>query len=287
MEGTFNVTFSEGRARYKIEDFEEYHIKSYITCFSLLFEDDFDEQGKILEKTVERLKLQQKDSNQNNRPFVTANYKIFDQDIKILSRQRTPRFVNRWLSSPVKDKNIAQIYGGRNYVEGIRKKIDATISSKEMTEKAMNQLLHDRDIDDKVKEELYNSDITKDFNLFGNHPEEFVFHGGCVLYSDNFNPFTDEGNRIIAEKDRLNELSENEAYKLKEKIIECCLSLKKEKYSEQREYRLFISNFYKRQDFDGIKLISSDNLHLKKYNGDQLCSITRRDFISNFEDWIR
>lgn len=268
-----------------INDLEDLFIQTYSTSFTLLFKDDFDEDEKLKISTVK--KLQKSEKNKKSRPFVIVNFHHFQLRIEQLSRN-TPRLINKYLPSPKTKKGIAEIYSGIHEVNNLYSQIENSDSvDKSLKKEARKQLTECRNLDKDIIQALQNTGIInsedKEKNL-----EEFTFHGGFVYYEDSdeyFDPFTDDVEELITDNGALNVqkikgLSKETQYKFYKKLIECLISLKEHKYSNEVEYRLLISNFDYNNKLKGIKLLHDGNkiFNFKQYNFCELESLKREDF---------
>lgn len=223
-------------------------IQSYISCFSLLFENDFDSDGYINKETVCRLN--------DSRPYVIADFSSFHNIYLKKIWSQTPRLINRWLPSPkTNHDNIAFIHSGE---DNLKKEVSNALKEnnfdEEFIKEAQEQLLNNRNIGPDFRKVLYGKELIEDYISSDNPLEEFTFHGGYVYYSDNYEPFKNGFEKIMNNLDQY-DLSEKNVKEHYTKLIECCLTLKKEHYSRQKEYRILVSNFNFDKDLKGIKLI--------------------------------
>lgn len=255
-------------------------IQSYISCFSLLFEDDFDSSGYLKKETVNRLN--------DSRPYVIADFDSFHINYLYKLWTQTPRLINRWLPSPkVKhddNDNIAFIHSGAMIEHNLEKEVSDALKrngfDEEFIKEAQKQLLKDRNIEPDFREALYGTGLIKENISSDNQLEEFTFHGGYVYYSDNYKPFKNGFEKIMNNLGQY-DLSKENMKEHYEKLIECCVRLKKEHYSRQKEYRILVSNFNFAEELNGIKLIPDSSLSIpfKAYcDYNSIDNLNREDF---------
>ncbi|MCO7027585.1 hypothetical protein Q0F97_01990 [Tetragenococcus halophilus] len=224
------------------------------------------------------------ENGKEGRPFVTIDFSNFISNVCKIE-VNTPRLVNKHLPSPkVKDlPNISEIYGGNKEEKEICDWIDnLNHIEQDVKDKAKKQLTKCRNIDNTVWEALRNTGCIKsDENADKKKLEEFTFHGGYVYYKDHFDPFTEKA-KFICDDDNyeFNKLTPNEQYSFCEKLIECCIALKEERYAEETEYRLLISNFFFDKELKGIELNLDRNFifNYKKHEYEDLDNLKREDF---------
>lgn len=266
---------------------EQYHLQTYITSFTLLFEEDFDKNGKLRKEKIELLK---EIEGNKRRQFVIINFYLFHERINKLVKN-TPRLINKRLPSPKMESNpkkkIGLIYGGLHEEVKIYNYINNNFTEKSFKTRAIKQLTNCRDVDNDILKALNKIGCTKNrlsFKGYAQEPEEFVFHGGYVYYKDDFDRFTEREKEIIEDKSKFNELGEDEKYEYCKELIECCITLKDNSYAKETEYRILISNFSFDKKLDGVKLISDSkqceiNFPFKKHNFRYLDELKREDFL--------
>lgn len=263
---------------------EQYHIQTYTTSFTLLYKDDFDKDGYLGKDKINLLNSLEKD--EDNRPFVIINFKEFQDKICKLYIN-TPRLINEYIPSPEVDvkTNIATIFGG----ELVRRDLCCYINNdnqidKSLKQKIKKQLLHCKNLDYDSFEALCNSGlINPDYK--GKTLENFTFHGGYVYYDDHFDPFTEKAKDIINNNNEFSELSTDVQRNFCSKLIECCITLKEKRYTDEEEYRLLISNFSYNKEFDRIKLIAKEGtcgetkyFPFLRYEFEHLKDLKKEDF---------
>lgn len=276
--------YFKNRKKVSLEDItKECQAQTYITSFTLLFEEDFDKDGKIKQNKINLLKRHE--SGKESRPFVTINFSNFISNVKKIE-VNTPRLVNKHLPSPkVKGlSNISEIYGGYKEEKEICDWIDSLKHiEQDVKDEAKKQLTSCRDIDNTVWEALRNTGCIKsEKNADKKELEAFTIHGGYVYYNDHFDPFTEKAKFIYDDDNNceFNRLTPNEKHSFYEKLIECCIALKRERYAEETEYRLLISNFFFNKELNGIELNLDQifNFNYKKHEYEDLDNLKREDF---------
>ncbi|KRN08940.1 hypothetical protein [Liquorilactobacillus mali] len=223
-EGIIRLTNNE-----KIEYSEILNNKAqtYISSFTVLFEDDFDNEGKIKDTTVN--KLLNKSGDAETRDAVIFNLSLMKSFETM--RCNTPEFVNCEIRKPRMDAKRIQRFKTNNFLCW-REEINFVYPDS------------DEDYSNAIK-----SLTTK--NLQGGNTKETFqkrnwlekienrisigLKGTYVYYDDKL---------LNMKKDViLNEINETKEIKVYEKYLEECFARKANEYRDQREYRLIFSEF--------------------------------------------
>lgn len=204
--------------------------QTYITSFTVLFSDDFDDEGKIKETTVNKLLNRTKKVEE----WEKRNAVIFSLSLMNsfeAMRRNTPEFVNYEIKKPNMDADGIQRFKTNNFlcwIEGINFVYpdldgDYINAIKSLTTKNL-QGMNTKEI---FKKQNWLEEIENQISI--------GLKGTYVYYDDE--PLNMNKDVILSE---INETKDIEVY---EKYLAECFARKNNEYRDQHEYRLIFSEF--------------------------------------------
>lgn len=206
--------------------------QTYISSFTVLFSDDFDEEGKIKETTVN--KLLNKNEKENMKDVEKRNAVIFNlslmksfEDMKC----NTPEFVNCEIRKPNMDADKIQRFETNNFLCW-REKIYSTYP--DLDGDCMNAI---KSLKTKNLQGMNTKEIFQKQNWLEKIKNRISIglKGTYVYYDDK--PLNTKKDVILSE---INETKDIEVY---ERYLAECFARKANKYGDQHEYRLIFSEF--------------------------------------------
>lgn len=210
--------------------------QTYISSFTVLFSDDFDEEGKIKETTVNKLlnkneKVNIKDVEKRNAVIFNFSLMKSFEDMKC----NTPEFVNFEIRKPRMDTDRIQRFKTNNFLEW-RDMIGSIYPelNKENCDAYCDAVdsLKTRDLQGENTEEIFQKQnwLEKIENRIS-----IGLKGTYVYYDDK--PLNMKKDVILSE---INETKDIEVY---ERYLAECFARKTNEYRDQHEYRLIFSEF--------------------------------------------
>ncbi|MFT9457458.1 MAG: hypothetical protein ABF575_09260 [Liquorilactobacillus hordei] len=250
--------------------------QTYISSFTVLFSDDFDNNKKIKPETVNRLlnKLKGKE----NADIETRDAVIFSLSLMNVidsMRNNTPEFVNHEIKKPTMDEKNHQSFKTNNflcwkdeidfvYPDVDREYINAVKSLKTKNLQGVNtkEIFKKRNWLEKTENQI-----------------SIGLKGTYVYYNDKI---------LNIKKDEiLNEINEAKDIEVYEKYLAECFARKANEYRDQHEYRLIFSEFKEastKENFifpEGIKLeylSHSKELYAQKVKNNEVENLRLEDF---------
>ncbi|QDJ20560.1 hypothetical protein [Lactiplantibacillus plantarum] len=220
--------------------------QAYISCFTLLDANDFCENGKIKKCVATRLK---QDNNKDNEQRNVVIYKKLSSTIDCINNQ-TVEFINRDIKKPPFGTEQVQSFSTVNVVDFLQ---DLCLDDPELYKdfcKTHKGHEFPRKFDQDMLDYLKNKNQLEQIN----EKTDITLKGRKIKYGPQKINFPDK-------KTFLNHLKQDVVKKEElEKYLEVCLLEKDEKYKNQNEYRLLVTEFNNTNKFPkALKLFTSQN----------------------------
>jgi hypothetical protein len=248
--------------------------QTYISSFTVLFSDDFDDEGKIKETTVNKLL----NRTGNVEELEKRNAVIFNLSLMNsfeVMRRNTPEFVNYEIKKPKMGVDGIQRFKTNNFLCWIEK---------------INFVYPDCDGDypnaiksltTKNLKDMHTKEIFKKRNWLEKLENRISIgiKGTYVYYDDN--PVNMKKKVILSE---INETKDIEVY---EKYLAECFARKTNEYKDQHEYRLIFSEFKEadtKENFafpEGIELeylLKPEKWYAKEIKNNEVENLRLEDF---------
>ncbi|TJY08510.1 hypothetical protein FCF15_11130 [Lentilactobacillus buchneri] len=246
--------------------------QSYISCFTILYDSDFDENGKIKKCVANCIK----ESNNlgTKRDAVIFNLQPKYNMLNTLDRMahNTVEFINRDIKKPLIGEDGVQLFPTMNsfkFCEDLKREdLNLALSFCSNISKGGFPRHFNKDMLAYLKrkglleEENKKTDVTLTAN-------KIVYNPGKIRFEDKEHFF---------DHLQTGEVTTNEM----NKYLKICLGEKDDQYSDQHEYRLLVTEFGGTNTFPcAIKLLTPDNTQpwwakIKKYN--EVDCLTISDF---------
>ncbi|QLQ49191.1 hypothetical protein H0E85_10795 [Lactiplantibacillus plantarum] len=220
--------------------------QAYISCFTLLYANDFCEDGKIKRCVANRLK---QDNNKDNEQRNVVIYKNLSSTICWINN-KTVEFINRDIKKPPFDTEQVQSFSTVNVVDFLQ---NLCLDDPELYKNFYKTLKDqgfprnfDQDMLDYLKKENQLEKINQrtDVTLKGRK----IKYGSQKINFPDKNTFLSHLKNDVVKKEEL------------EKYLEVCLLEKDKKYREQNEYRLLVTEFNNTNNFPkALKLFTAQN----------------------------
>ncbi|MGA3272639.1 hypothetical protein ACA626_16560 [Lactiplantibacillus pentosus] len=248
--------------------------QTYISSFTVLFSDDFDDKGKIKETTVDKL-LNKKGKKEDLEKRNAVIFNISLNDSFEAMGRNTPEFVNYEIKKPKMSMDRIQRFKTNNFLCW-RKKINSTYP--DLDEDYVNAI---KSLTTKNLQGMNTKEIFKNQNWLEKIENQISIglKGTYVYYDDK--PLNMKKDVILSE---INETKDIEVY---EKYLAECFARKANKYGDQHEYRLIFSEFKEtatKENFvfpKGIELeylLKSKEWYAKEVKNNEVENLCLEDF---------
>lgn len=246
--------------------------QSYISCFTILYENDFEENGKIKKCVADRLKKYNNLDTERDAVIFSWQPKYTMLQTLDAMANKTVEFINRDIRKPLISEGNIQLFSTMNVLEFFKdlenKDYNLAKSFLYQVNKYGFPRHFDKDMLTYLKEnELLEEESKKtDVTLTAN---KIVYNPGKIEFADKKDFFDHLQAGGVTTKEMNN-------------YLKLCLCAKAHRYADQHEYRLLVTEFGGINTFPrAVKLLTPDSnqpwwARIKKY--DEVDCLTISDF---------